>query len=226
MAEGFLQVMERKCILLNVPSWQEIKNVCGFVLKFLTKQETIVVSVALLSLWLTVCAEGSKSPQYVTEIFKKILRKNKILPWPSKTQTKKGTKEKESFKFKGFQMFYDGSGCTNPHLGGASFAVFREGKGICGGFETISFGSNNIGEFTGCLKEMQCTRLMTNEIEVVEDCIILTKATPKIYTIKNYTLNELLCEIHKLAICFNEIEFTHVQLQLLQVGRKRMEHML
>ena len=51
-------------------------------------------------------------------------------------------------------MFYDGSGCTNPHLGGVGFAVFREGKEICGGFETIPFGSNNIGEFTGCLKEM------------------------------------------------------------------------
>ena len=25
-------------------------------------------------------------------------------------------------------MFYDGSGHTDPHLGGAGFAVFREGK--------------------------------------------------------------------------------------------------
>ena len=143
MAEGLLQAMGRKCILLNVPSWQETKNVCGLVSNFLTRQETSVVSVALLSLWLTVCAEGSKSPQYATEIFEKILRKNKILPQPPRTQTKKGTKEKESFKFKGFQVFYDSSGCTDPHLGGAGFAVFREGKEICGGFETISFGSNN-----------------------------------------------------------------------------------
>ena len=90
---------------------------CGLVSKFLTRQETSVVSVALLSLWLTVCAEGSKSPQYATEIFEKILRKNKILPWPPRTQTKKGTKEKESFKFKDFQVFYNGSGCTDPHLG-------------------------------------------------------------------------------------------------------------
>ena len=42
-------------------------------------------------------------------------------------------------------MFYDGSGRTDPHLGGAGFAVFREGKEICGGFETIPLGSNNIG---------------------------------------------------------------------------------
>ena len=125
MAEGLLQAMRRKCILLNVPSWQETKNVCGFVSNFLTRQETSVVSVALLSLWLTVCAEGSKSPQYITEIFKKILRKNKILPQPPRTQTKKRTKEKESFKFKGFQVFYDGSSHTDPHLGGVGLCSFQ-----------------------------------------------------------------------------------------------------
>ena len=129
---------------------------------------------------------------------------------PLKTQTKKGTKEKKSFKFKGFQVFYDGSSHTNPHLGSAGFAVFREGKEICGGFETIPLGSNNISEFTGCLKGMQCTRSMMNEIEVVGDCIILTKAAPKTYAIKNYALNELLCEIRKLVMCFDEIEFIHV----------------
>ena len=214
MAEGLLQAMRRKCILLNVPNWQETKNVCGLVSNFLTRQETSVVSVALLSLWLTVCAEGSKSPQYATEIFEKILRKNKILPWPPRTQTKKETKEKESFKFKGFQVFYDGSSYTNPHLGGVGFAVFREGKEICGGFETIPLGSNNIGEFTGCLKGMQCVRSMTNEIEVVGDCMILTKAAPKTHAIKNYALDELLCEIHKLAMCFDEIEFIHVPQEL------------
>ena len=107
-------------------------------------------------------------------------------------------------------MFYDGSSCTNSHLGGVGFAVFREGKEIYDGFETIPFGSNNIGEFTGCLKGMQCTRSMMNEIEVVRDCMILTKATPKTHTIKNYALNELFCEICKLAMCFDEIEFIHV----------------
>ena len=62
MAEGFFQVMGRKCILLNVLSWQETNNMCGLVSKFFTRQETSVVSVVLLSLWLTVCAEGLKSP--------------------------------------------------------------------------------------------------------------------------------------------------------------------
>ena len=89
-------------------------------------------------------------------------------------------------------------------------AVHTVGKEICGGFETIPLGSNNIGEFTGCLKGMQCARSMTNEIEVVGDCMILTKAAPKTHAIKNYALNELLCEIRKLAMCFDKIEFIHV----------------
>ena len=53
-------------------------------------------------------------------------------------------------------------------------------------------------------------QIMMNEIEIVGDCMILTKAAPKTHAIKNYTLNKLLCEIHKLAMCFDEIEFTHV----------------
>ena len=106
-------------------------------------------------------------------------------------------------------MFYDSSDCTDPHLGGAGFAVFRGERDMCG-FETIPLRSNNIGEFTGCLKGMQCARSMMNEIEVVGDCMILIKAAPKTHAIKNYALNELLCEICKLAKCFDEIEFTHV----------------
>ena len=99
-----------------------------------------VVSVALLSLWLTVCVEGSKSPQYATEIFEKILRKNKILSRPQEPKQRKEPKRRKVLNLKAFKCVYDGSGCTNPHLGGAGFAVFREGKEICGGFETIPLG--------------------------------------------------------------------------------------
>ena len=94
------------------------------------------------------------------------------------------------------------------------FAVFRKEKKICDEFETISLGFNNIDEFTSCFKGMQCAKLMTNKIEVVGDCIILIKAVPKTHAIKNYALNELLCEIWKLAMCFDEIEFTHVPWEL------------
>ena len=61
---------------------------------------------------------------------------------------------------------------------------------------------------------MQYARSMMNEIEVVGDCIILTKAAPKTHAIKNYALNELLYEIHKLAMCFDKIEFIHVPQEL------------
>ena len=67
---------------------------------------------------------------------------------------------------------------------------FSGKKEICGGFETIPLGFNNIGEFTGCL-----IKLMIKEIIIVGDCIILTKAVFKTHTRKNYALNELLCEI-------------------------------
>ena len=92
-------------------------------------------------------------------------------------------------------MFYNDSRHTNPHLGGAGFAVFREEREICGGFETIPFGFNNIGEFTSCLRGIQSVKSMIKEIMIVGDCIILTKAMFKTHTRKNYTLNELLCEI-------------------------------
>ena len=69
--------------------------------------------------------------------------------WNGSQDDKKRIKEKKSFKFKGFQVFYDGSRFTNPHLGGAGFAVFRKGKEIYDEFETIPLRSNNIGEFIG-----------------------------------------------------------------------------
>ena len=126
--------MGKKCILLKVPSWQETKNVWPC-LKVSYQTRNLSGECCFAESRLTVCAEGSQSTQYATEIFEKILRKNKILPQPLRTQTKKGFSEKKSFKFKGFQVFYDGSRHTDPHLGGMDFAVFREGKGICGGFK-------------------------------------------------------------------------------------------
>ena len=89
-----------------------------------------------------------------------------------------------------------------------------KGKRYTVGLKPAPIGFNNIGEFTDCLKGMQCARSMTNEIEVVGDCIILTKAALKTHAIKNYALNELLCEICKLAMCFDEIEFIHVPQEL------------
>ena len=92
-------------------------------------------------------------------------------------------------------MFYNDSRYTGLHLGGADFAVFRKERKICGGFETISLSFNNIGEFIDYLKGIQSIRSMIKKIVIIEDCIILTKTMFKTHTRKNYTLNELLCEI-------------------------------
>ena len=72
----------------------------------------------------TICAEGSQSAEYAIDIFHKILKKNKLLPKPpckNPTSAKK-KREIEKFKFKGLQVFYDGSSHTDPHLGGAGYS--------------------------------------------------------------------------------------------------------
>ena len=51
---------------------------------------------------------------------------------------------------------------------------------------------------------------MTNEIEVVGGLYDSHQGCTQTHAIKNYALNELLCEICKLAMCFDEIEFIHV----------------
>ena len=63
-------------------------------------------------------------------------------------------------------MFYNGLG----------FTVFRKEREIYSGFETTPLGSNNIGEFTNYLKGMQSAKSITKKIEIVGDCMILTKS--------------------------------------------------
>ena len=95
------------------------------------------MSAVLLALWLTVCAEGSQSAEYAIDIFHKILKKNKLLPKPPCKDSTSAKKKREikKFKFKGLQVFYDGSSHTDPHLGGAGYAmrgnvvVFRRESG-------------------------------------------------------------------------------------------------
>ena len=170
------------------------------------------MSAALLALWITVCAEGSQSAKYTIDIFHKVLKKNKLLPKPpckDPTSAKK-KREIEKFKFKGLQVFYDGSGPTNPHLGGAGYAIFRNGKEILAGAETIPFSINNVGEFKGCLLGLKNARSLGSHIQIVGDCMILTKAAPKNCNISNYKLNLLLIEIKATAARFEDAEFIHV----------------
>ena len=106
------------------------------------------------------CVKGSQSAEYAIDIFHKVLKKNKLLPKPphkDPTSAKK-KREIEKFKFKGLQVFYHGSSHTDPHLGGAGYAIFRNGKEILVGVETIPFGTNNIGEFKGCLLRLKSAK--------------------------------------------------------------------
>ena len=170
------------------------------------------MSAALLALWLTVCAEESQSAEYAIDIFHKILKKNKLLlkpPCKDPTSTKK-KREIEKFKFKDSQVFYNDSSHTDPHLGGAGYAIFRDGKEILAGAETIPFGTNNVGEFKGCLLGLKSVRGLGSHIQIVGDCIILTKAAPKNYNISIHELNLLLIEIRAIAARFEDVEFIHV----------------
>ena len=196
-AKSYLEKMEQSCIKLKLLSWESSSFVCGLTAQYCSNLFTSIVSAALLALWITVCAEESQSVEYAINIFHKILKKNKLLPKPpckDSTFTKK-KREIGSFKFKGLQVFYDGSSCTDPHLSDAGYAIFRNGKEILAGAETIPFGTNNVGEFKGCLLGLKNARGLGSHIQIVGDCMILTKATPKNHNISNHELNLLLIEI-------------------------------
>ena len=179
--------MEHSCIKLKLPSWESSSFMCGLTAQYCSNLFTSIVSVALFALWITVCAEGFQSVEYAIDIFHKILKKNKLLPKPpckDPTFVKK-KKEIESFKFKSLQVFYDGSSCTNSHLGGVGYAIFRNGKEILAGAETIPFGTNNVDEFKDCLLGLKNARGLGSHIQIVGDCMILTKAAPKNCNISN-----------------------------------------
>ena len=158
------------------------------------------------------CVEGSQSAEYAIDIFHKVLKKNKLLPKPpckNPTSAKK-KREIEKFKFKGLQIFYNSSGHTDPHLDGAGFAIFRDEKEILTGAETIPFGTNNVGEFKGCLLKLKNPRGLGSHIQIVGDCMILTKAAPKNHNISNHELNLLLIEIRTTVARFEDAEFIYV----------------
>ena len=211
-AKSYLEKMGHSCIKLKLPSWESSSFVCGLTAQYCSNLFTSIVSAALLALWITVCAEGSQSVEYAIDIFHKVLKKNKLLSKPPRkdpTSAKK-KREIEKFKFKGLQVFYDGSSHTDPHLGSAGYAIFRNGKKILAGAETIPFGTNNVGEFKGCLLGSKNARGLGSHIQIVGDCMILTKAAPKNCNISNHELNLLLIEIRATAARFEDAEFIHV----------------
>ena len=99
---------------------------------------------------------------------------------------------------------------TDPYLGGAGYVIFRDGKEILAGAETIPFGTNNMGEFKGCFLGLKNARGLGSHIQIVGDCMILTKTTPKNHNISNHKLNLLLIEIKATAARFEDAEFIHI----------------
>ena len=63
-AKAILKTIRRKCFVLKIPGWESADFVCGFMNQYLKKAEASVVNAALLSLWINVCVEGSKSPSF------------------------------------------------------------------------------------------------------------------------------------------------------------------
>ena len=132
---------------------------CEFTNQYLKKAEAFAVSVTLLSLWITVCAEGSKFPSFAIKIFNEIAETNKIIPKPQtiRKAPPKGKREvkQPKFKYPVLQVFYDSSRCVNPHIRGFGYVIIKEDLKVEGGFETIPLSSNNLSEFLGCLADLQ-----------------------------------------------------------------------
>ena len=159
--------------------------------------------------------ERSKFPSFAIKIFDEIAKTNKMIPKPQ-TIRKAPSKDKREvkqpkFKYPALQVFYDGSGCVDPHIGGSGYMIIKEGLEVGGGFETISLGSNNLGEFSGCLAGLQQVIGFGQCVEMVEDCKILTEAVPKTKPIDNFELNEILSKIRNIAESkFAKVEYTHM----------------
>ena len=158
-AKAILKTIGRKCFVLKIPGWKSADFVCGFTNQYLKKVEASAVSAALLNLWITVCAEGSKFPSFVVKIFDEIAKINKMIPKPQtiRKAPSKGKREVKQLKFKypALQVFYNGFEHVDPHIGGSGYVIIKEGLEVGGGFETISLSSNNLGEFLGCLAGLQ-----------------------------------------------------------------------
>ena len=79
---------------------------------------------------------------------------------------------------------------------------------------TIPFDTNNIGKFKGYFLGLKNARGLGSHIQIVGDCIILTKAVPKNCNISNHELNLLLIEIRVTAARFEDAKFIHVFCEL------------
>ena len=115
------------------------------------------------------------------------------------------------FKYPALQVFYNSSGHVDPYIRGSGYVIIKEGLKVEGRFETIPLGSNNLGEFLRCLTGLQYVIGFGQHVEMVGDCKILTEAVPKIKSINNFELNEILSKIKNIVESkFAKVEYTHV----------------
>ena len=214
-AKVILKTIGRKCFVLKISGWESVDFVCGFTNQYLKKVEAFAVSATLLSLWITVCVKGSKFSSFAVKIFDEIAKTNKMIPKPQtiRKAPSKGKREvkQPKFKYPALQVFYDGFGHVDPHIGRSGYVIIKKGLKVGGGFETIPLSSNNLGEFSGCLAGLQQVIGFGQHVEMVGDCKILTKAVPKTKPIDNFELNEILSEIKNIAESkFAKVEYTHM----------------
>ena len=59
----------------------------------------------------------------------------------------------------------------------------------------------------GCLLGLKSARGLGFHIQIVGNCMILTKAAPKNCNISNYELNFLLIKIKAIVVRFEDVEF-------------------
>ena len=170
-----------------------------------------------MSIWIIINFEGAKSAKVARKVFLEQTAKFKLKKKEStkkKKEGKKGERKKGPSsvrpEWRGTQVYYDRSGRPDPPVGGAGFAVFKDGKEITAGFETIPFGTNNEGECKGALIGLREATKMSKEVEVIGDCMILTNAASKGLTVKDVLLDDVLSEIKEQALSSTKIEFTHV----------------
>ena len=210
-------MMRRQCTAFGLPPWKDNSGGCDIPTRFLNKEELSVACATLLTLWIVICSKGTKSLGYTREVFVEILKKNCLIPRKKPKPLVKKPKSSETpseVVAGGLQVFYDGSGRPDPLIGGAGFVILNDGKEIDAGSLTIPLGTNNVGEFQGCLIGLSAVQKFGKRAEIVGDCKILTDAARLSSPIDNIELNNILVEIRRMAKELDAIKFTHVPREL------------
>ena len=213
-----LRVFQNVCRPHRIPTWKTHHGVCRLTTEYLKKDLVNAIGAALTTLWIFINLEGVQTPKVAQRIFLKQVKKFNLIPKKRKAEKKikrkggGGKRRKESTPpaWKGVQVYYDGSGRPEPPVRGVGFAIFKEGVEVTAGAETIPFDTNNVGEFKGALIGLRQASKLTERVEVIGDCMILTNAAANDKNVKEVELDNILDEIKTTAGKMKEAKFTHV----------------